>query len=52
MKSFLYIFVDTFIGGGLVLDSHLRGGINGNAGAVAEARAARTVAEAHASLFG
>ena len=34
LKSFLYIFVDTFIGGGLVLDSHLRGGINGNAGAV------------------
>ena len=34
VKSFLYIFVDTFIGGGLVLDSHLRGGLNGNAGAV------------------
>lgn len=34
MRSYLYIFVDTFIGGGLVLDSHLRGGINGNAGAV------------------
>ena len=34
IRSFLYIFVDTFIGGGLVLDSHLRGGLNGNAGAV------------------
>ena len=34
IKSFLYIFVDTFIGGGLVLDSHLRSGLNGNAGAV------------------
>jgi hypothetical protein len=34
VKSFLYIFVDTFIGGGLVLDSHLRAGISGNAGAV------------------
>jgi predicted NBD/HSP70 family sugar kinase len=34
VKSFVYIFVDTFIGGGLVLDSHLRGGLNGNAGAV------------------
>ena len=34
VKSFLYIFVDTFIGGGLVLDSHLRGGLTGNAGAV------------------
>lgn len=34
VKSFLYVFVDTFIGGGLVLDSHLRGGVSGNAGAV------------------
>ncbi len=34
MRSFLYIFVDTFIGGGLVIDSHLRAGFNGNAGAV------------------
>jgi predicted NBD/HSP70 family sugar kinase len=34
IKSFLYVFVDTFIGGGLVLDSHLRSGLNGNAGAV------------------
>jgi len=35
IKSFLYVFVDTFIGGGLVIDSHLRGGIHGNAGALA-----------------
>ena len=34
IRSFLYLFVDTFIGGGLVLDSHLRGGVNGNAGAI------------------
>lgn len=34
VKSFLYVFVDTFVGGGLVLDSHLREGLNGNAGAV------------------
>jgi predicted NBD/HSP70 family sugar kinase len=34
MKSFLYVFVDTFIGGGLVIDSHLRPGLHGNAGAV------------------
>ena len=34
MSSFLYVFVDTFIGGGLVLDSHLRGGSSGNAGAI------------------
>jgi predicted NBD/HSP70 family sugar kinase len=34
VKSFLYVFVDTFIGGGLVIDSHLRHGIHGNAGAI------------------
>lgn len=34
IKSFLYVFVDTFIGGGLVLDGHLRAGLTGNAGAV------------------
>ncbi len=34
VKSFLYVFVDTFIGGGLVLDSQLRGGASGNAGAI------------------
>jgi predicted NBD/HSP70 family sugar kinase len=35
LKSFLYIFVDTFVGGGLVIDSHLHAGANGNAGALA-----------------
>ncbi len=34
IRSFLYIFVDTFVGGGLVLDSQLRGGVRGNAGAI------------------
>ncbi|MEO5688735.1 MAG: ROK family transcriptional regulator [Burkholderiaceae bacterium] len=34
MQSFLYIFIDTFIGGGLVIDSHLRNGLTGNAGAI------------------
>src|SRR5205823_14399382 len=34
VSSFLYLFVDTFIGGGLVVDSHLRAGLHGNAGAV------------------
>jgi len=34
LKSFLYVFVDTFIGGGLVIDSHLHAGAHGNAGAV------------------
>jgi predicted NBD/HSP70 family sugar kinase len=33
IPSFLYLFVDTFIGGGLVIDSHLRAGMHGNAGA-------------------
>jgi predicted NBD/HSP70 family sugar kinase len=32
--SFLYVFFDTFIGGGLVIDSQLRAGMHGNAGAV------------------
>jgi predicted NBD/HSP70 family sugar kinase len=34
MRSFLYIFIDTFIGGGVVLNGHLYGGKSGNAGAV------------------
>ncbi|USX11564.1 ROK family transcriptional regulator [Oxalobacteraceae bacterium OTU3CAMAD1] len=34
IKSFLYVYVDTFIGGGLVIDSNLRGGLHGNAGAI------------------
>ncbi|MCB2016467.1 MAG: ROK family protein [Hydrogenophaga sp.] len=35
IHSFLYLFLDTFIGGGLVLNSHLHRGEHGNAGAVA-----------------
>jgi predicted NBD/HSP70 family sugar kinase len=35
LKSFLYLFVDTFVGGGLVLDSKPQRGARGNAGAVA-----------------
>lgn len=34
VRSFLYLFVATFIGGGLVIDSQLRAGLHGNAGAV------------------
>jgi len=34
IRSFLYVFVDTFVGGGLVIDSQLRSGVTGNAGAV------------------
>lgn len=34
IQNYLYIFVSTFVGGGLVLDSHLRPGWQGNAGAV------------------
>ena len=33
-KSFVYIFIDTFVGGGLVLDNQWRGGLFGNAGAI------------------
>jgi predicted NBD/HSP70 family sugar kinase len=48
VPSFLYIFVDTFIGGGLVINSHLHAGMHGNAGAIgsmplAIANAATTV---------
>ncbi|STQ90286.1 ROK family transcriptional regulator [Iodobacter fluviatilis] len=34
VRNFIYVFVDTFIGGGLVLDSHLHIGKHGNAGAI------------------
>jgi predicted NBD/HSP70 family sugar kinase len=33
-KSFVYVFIDTFIGGGLVLESQWRSGLAGNAGAI------------------
>ncbi len=35
IPSFLYLFLDTFVGGGLVLNSHLHRGQHGNAAAVA-----------------
>lgn len=35
IHSFLYLFLDTFVGGGLVINSHLHRGQHGNAGAVA-----------------
>lgn len=35
LKSFLYLFVDTFVGGGLVINSLPHAGIHHNAGAVA-----------------
>ncbi|MEJ2478593.1 MAG: ROK family transcriptional regulator [Acidihalobacter sp.] len=34
LRSFLYFYVDVFIGGGLVIDSQLHSGLHGNAGAV------------------
>ncbi len=34
VRNFLYVFVDTFIGGGLVLDSRLHQGFHGNGGAI------------------
>ena len=33
-RSYLDVFVDTFVGGGLVIDSHLHAGRHGNAGAI------------------
>lgn len=58
LKSFLYLFVDTFVGGGLVMNSHLHAGVHGNAGAVASlplqlatAQAAPEQLIGHASLW-
>lgn len=34
LQSFVYIFVGTFIGGGLVLNSNVHAGVHGNAGAL------------------
>lgn len=34
LRNFLYVFIGTFIGGGLVIDGRLHAGPNGNAGAV------------------
>jgi predicted NBD/HSP70 family sugar kinase len=34
LRNFLYLFIGTFIGGGLVVDGHLHPGPRGNAGAV------------------
>jgi predicted NBD/HSP70 family sugar kinase len=34
LRNYLYLFIGTFIGGGLVIDSHLHPGSTGNAGAV------------------
>ena len=34
IQNYLYVFVSTFVGGSLVLDSHLRPGWQGNAGAL------------------
>jgi predicted NBD/HSP70 family sugar kinase len=34
VRSFVYLFIDTFIGGGVVIDSQWRSGLRGNAGAI------------------
>jgi predicted NBD/HSP70 family sugar kinase len=34
LSSFVYVFVDTFVGGGLVLEGRWYGGLQGNAGAI------------------
>jgi len=58
LKNFLYLFVDTFVGGGLVINSHLHGGVHGNSGAVAslpmglaKGRSAPDQLISHASLW-
>ncbi|GAB4214011.1 MAG: ROK family transcriptional regulator [Rhodoferax sp.] len=59
LKNFLYFFVDTFVGGALVLNSRLHGGLHGNAGAVASLPMQMAAADApapeqlisHASLW-
>jgi len=58
LKNFLYLFVDTFVGGGLVINSHLHGGVHGNSGAVASlpmglatGRSAPDQLISHASLW-
>lgn len=35
IKNFLYVFIGTFVGGGLVLHGNLESGVHGNAGALA-----------------
>ena len=42
IHNFLYLFVGTFMGGGLVIDGRLHGGPHGNAGAVGSIPLART----------
>ena len=34
LRNFLYVFIGTFVGGGLVLSGHLLSGASGNAGAI------------------
>ena len=56
VKSFVYLFIDTFIGGGVVIDSQWRSGLRGNAGAIgsmplhAAGQGGRTSAAALSSL--
>jgi predicted NBD/HSP70 family sugar kinase len=52
MRSFLYVFVDTFIGGGLVIDSQLHAGLSGNAGAIGSMSTACANGKAPPQLLG
>jgi predicted NBD/HSP70 family sugar kinase len=49
VASYLYIFVDTFVGGALVVDGQLRAGPRGNAGAVGSMPLASTADAASAN---
>ena len=46
LKSFLYLFIDTFVGGGLVINSRLHRGLHGNAGAAGPVGVGRVAAVA------
>lgn len=52
MRSFLYVFVDTFIGGGLVIDSQLHAGLSGNSGAIGSMSTACANGKAPPQLLG
>ena len=51
LPNFLYVYVGTFIGGGLVLDGHIVNGPRGNAGAIGSMPFANGQAHAHHQLL-
>ena len=51
LPNFLYVFVGTFIGGGLVLDGHIVNGPRGNAGAIGSMSFAHGPAHANKQML-